>query len=62
MSQSGRSLLSNVYNQNAYFSGNGVKISLIATVLKAFSIQRTYETRDETLEEGVLSSVDKRLS
>jgi hypothetical protein len=43
MSQSGRPLLSNVYNQNAYFSGNGVRTSLVATVLKAFPIQRAYE-------------------
>jgi hypothetical protein len=47
MSQSGRPLLSNVYNQNAYFSGNGVRTSLVAAVLKAFPIQRTYETLKE---------------
>jgi hypothetical protein len=44
MVQSGRPLLSNVYNQNAYFSGNRVRTSLVAVVLKAFPIQRTYET------------------
>jgi hypothetical protein len=44
MSQSRRPLLSNVYNQNAYFSGNGVRTSLIAAVLKAFPIQCTYVT------------------
>jgi hypothetical protein len=44
MSQSGRPLLSNVYNQKAYFSGNGVKTSSVAAVLKAFPIQLTYET------------------
>jgi hypothetical protein len=30
MSQSGRPLLRNVYNRNAYCSGNGVKISSIS--------------------------------
>jgi hypothetical protein len=49
MSQRGRPLLSNVYNQNAYFSGNGVRTSLVAAVLKAFPIQRTCETQNETL-------------
>jgi hypothetical protein len=44
MSQSGRPLLSNVYNHNAYFSGDGVRTNLVAAVLKAFQIQRTYET------------------
>jgi hypothetical protein len=33
-------LLSNVYNQNAYFNGNGVRTSLVAAVLRAFSRQR----------------------
>jgi hypothetical protein len=42
MNQSGRPLLSNVYNQNAYFSGNGVRTSLVAAVLKALPLQRTY--------------------
>jgi hypothetical protein len=44
MSQSRRPLLSNVYNQNTYFSGNRVRTSLVAMVLKVFLIQRTYET------------------
>jgi hypothetical protein len=57
MSQSGRPLLSNVYNQNAYFSGNGVRNSLVAAVLKAFLLQRTCQTEDETLGEGVLYTV-----
>jgi hypothetical protein len=57
MSQSGRPLLSNVYNQNAYFSGNGVRTSLVAAVLKAFPIQRTCETQDETLGEGASYTV-----
>jgi hypothetical protein len=57
MSQSGRPLLSNVYNQNAYFSGNGVRTSLVAAVLKAFPLQRTYETQDETLGEGAFYTV-----
>jgi hypothetical protein len=30
MSQSGSSLLRNVYNNNAYFSGNGVKTSSVS--------------------------------
>jgi hypothetical protein len=51
MSQSGHPLLRNVYNQNAYFSGNGVKTSSVAAVLKAFPLQRTYETQDEALGE-----------
>jgi hypothetical protein len=53
MSQSGRPLLSNVYNQNTYFSSNGVRTSLVAAVLKALPIQRTDETQDETLGEDV---------
>jgi hypothetical protein len=57
MSQSGRPLLSNVYNQNAYFSGNRVRTSLVAAVLKAFPIQCTYETQDETLGEDVFYTV-----
>jgi hypothetical protein len=57
MSQSGRPLLSNVYNQNAYFSGNGVRTSLVAVVLKVFLIQCTYETHDETLGEGAFYTV-----
>jgi hypothetical protein len=57
MSQSGRPLLSNVYNQNAYFSGNGVRTSLVAAVLKALPLQRTYETQDETLGECVIYTV-----
>jgi hypothetical protein len=44
MSQKGLPLLSNVYKLNAYFSGNGVRINLVATILKAFPMQRTYET------------------
>jgi hypothetical protein len=57
MSQSGRPLLSNVYNQNAYFSDNGVRSSSVAAVLKAFPLQRTYETQDETLEEDAFYTV-----
>jgi hypothetical protein len=30
MSQNGRQLLRNVYNKNAYFSGNGVKTSWVS--------------------------------
>jgi sterol desaturase/sphingolipid hydroxylase (fatty acid hydroxylase superfamily) len=57
MSQSGRPLLSNVYNQNAYFSGNRVRTSLVVAVLKAFPIQHTHETQDETLGEGAFYTV-----
>jgi hypothetical protein len=57
MSQSRRPLLSNVYNQKAYFSGNGVRTSLVATVLKAFPLQCAYDTQDETLGEGVFYTV-----
>jgi hypothetical protein len=57
MSQSGRPLLSNVYNQNTYFTGNGVRTSLVATALKAFLIQHTYETQDETLGEDAFYTV-----
>jgi hypothetical protein len=44
MSQRGRPLLRNVYNQNAYFTGNGLRTNFVVAVLKAFPIQRTYET------------------
>jgi hypothetical protein len=54
MSQSERPLLSNVYNQNAYFSGKAVRTSLVAALLKAFPLQRTCETQEETLGEGSL--------
>jgi hypothetical protein len=57
MSQNGRPLLSNVYYQNAYFSGNRVRNSLVAMVLKAFLIQSTYETQDETFGEGAFCTV-----
>jgi hypothetical protein len=48
MSQSGLPLLSNVYKQNAYFSGNGGRTGLVVE-LKVFPIQCTNETQDETL-------------
>jgi hypothetical protein len=57
MSQSGCPFLSNIYNQNTYFSGNGVRTSLVAAVLKVFPLQRTYETQDETLGESVFYTV-----
>jgi hypothetical protein len=57
MSKSGRPLLSNVYNQNAYFSDNRVRSTLVAAVLKVFPIKRTYETQDETLGEGAFYTV-----
>jgi hypothetical protein len=72
MSQSGRPLLSNVYNQKAYFSGiggiiflcNGMNISgrrwttgLVAAVLQEWLIQRTYGTTDETLGEDIFYTV-----
>jgi hypothetical protein len=46
MSQSERPLLSNVHNQKAYLSGNGVRTSLVAPVLQAFPMQHTYETQE----------------
>jgi hypothetical protein len=51
-------LLSNVYNQNAYFSDNGVRTTWVAAVLKTFPIQRTYETQDEAL--GEISDNERR--
>jgi hypothetical protein len=57
MSQSGCPLLSNGYNQNAYSSGNGVRTSLVAAVLKAFTIQRTNKPQDETLGEVAFYTV-----
>jgi hypothetical protein len=57
MSQSGRTLLSNVYNQNVYFSAHGVRTSLVPSLLKACPIQRTHETQDETLGEGAFYTV-----
>jgi hypothetical protein len=53
MSQSGCPLLSNVYNQNAYFSGKGVRTSLVAAVLKVFPIQCTYETIASVARQGL---------
>jgi hypothetical protein len=47
MSQSGRPLLSNVYNQSANFSSNRIRTSLVAAALKAFPIWRTYENPGE---------------
>jgi hypothetical protein len=57
MSQIRCSLLSNIYNQNAYFGGNRVRTSLVAVVLKALPIQCTYETQDETLGECAFYTV-----
>jgi hypothetical protein len=57
MSQSGRPLLNNVYNQNAYFNGNGVRTNLVIAVLKTFPTKRTRETTDETLGEGAFYTV-----
>jgi hypothetical protein len=54
MSPSRCPLLSNVYNQKEYFSGNGGRTNLVAAVLKAFPIQRTYEI--------IVSVARKRLS
>jgi hypothetical protein len=50
-------LLSNVYNQNVYFSVNGIRTSLVAAVLKAFPIKCTFETQDEPLGEGAFYTV-----
>jgi hypothetical protein len=57
MSQSGPPLLSSVYNQNAYFSGNGVRTSLVAAVLKACPIQPTYEKQNEIFGECAFYAV-----
>jgi hypothetical protein len=57
MNQSGRPLLSNVYNQDTYFSGNRVRTSLVAAVLKAFPIHRTYEAQHETLGVGAFYTI-----
>jgi hypothetical protein len=56
-SQSGCPLLSNVYNPNAYFSGNGVRSSLVAAALKPFPIQSTHKKQDETLGDGASYTV-----
>jgi hypothetical protein len=37
MSQSGHSLLRNVYNKNAYFSGNRVKISSVSAEMNTLA-------------------------
>jgi hypothetical protein len=57
MSQSRHPLLSNIYNQNAYLSDIGVRTSLVATVLKAFPLQRMNKTQDETLGEGAFYTI-----
>jgi hypothetical protein len=41
MSQSGRPLLRNVYNKNAYFSGNGVKTSSVSAETNTLSTAAT---------------------
>jgi hypothetical protein len=61
MRQRGRPLLSNVYNQNAYFSGKGVRTSLVAAVLKAFPIQCKHEPRMKPLEKAPSTAPGCRL-
>jgi hypothetical protein len=50
MSQSGRPLLRNVYNKNAYFSGNGVKTSSISAETNKLTTvaSETVKLRDST--------------
>jgi hypothetical protein len=50
MSQSGRPLLRNVYNKNAYCNGIGVKTSSVSAETKTLTIaaSETVELRDST--------------
>jgi hypothetical protein len=50
MSQSGCPLLRNVYNKNAYFSGNGVKTSLVSAETNTLTTtaSETMKLRDST--------------
>jgi hypothetical protein len=51
MSQSERPLLRNVYNKNAYFSGNGVKISSLSAVANrpTTAASETVKLKDSTM-------------
>jgi hypothetical protein len=46
MSQSGRPLLNNVYNKNAYFSGNGVVTTSVSA--ETNTLTETVELQDST--------------
>jgi hypothetical protein len=50
MSQSGRPLLSNVYNKNSYFSGNGVKTSSVSAETNTLTTaaSETVKLKDST--------------
>jgi hypothetical protein len=50
MSQSGRPLLSNVYNKNAYFSGNSVKSSSVSAEMNTLTTtaSETMKLKDST--------------
>jgi hypothetical protein len=50
MSQSGRPLLRNVYNKNAYFSGNGVKTSSVSVETNTLTTaaSETVKLKDST--------------
>jgi hypothetical protein len=61
MSQSGRPLLHNVYNKNAYFSGNGVKISSVSMETNKVTTAAS-ETVKLRIQQGVLYLVGERLS
>jgi hypothetical protein len=50
MSQSGRPLLRNVYNKNAYFSGNGIKTSSVSADMNTLTTaaSETVKLKDST--------------
>jgi hypothetical protein len=50
MSQSGRTLLRNVYNKNAYFSGNGIKTSSVSVETNTLTTaaSETVKLKDST--------------
>jgi hypothetical protein len=56
MSQSGRPLLRNVYNKNAYFSGNGVKTSSISVETNTLT---TAASETVTLEDSTRCLLDR---
>jgi hypothetical protein len=50
MSQSGRPFVCNVYNKNAYFSGNGVKTSSVSAEMNTLTTaaSETVKLKDTT--------------
>jgi hypothetical protein len=52
MSQSGLPSLSNIYKQNAYFSGNGVSTNLVAPELKRFRYNTHIKQSRPSLDNG----------